>query len=83
VFFQNLLIICTTNGLLWLKASIRISHDSFFSHALFGISGFTEMMLFLITLRLTFKSVFSMVRQSIALWLRLDSNSLELNIENV
>jgi hypothetical protein len=24
-----------------------------------------------------------MVRQSIALWLRLDSNSLELNIENV
>jgi len=26
---------------------------------------------------------FSMVRQSIALWLRLDSNSLEFNIENV
>jgi hypothetical protein len=26
---------------------------------------------------------FSMVSQSIALWLRLDSNSLELNIENV
>jgi hypothetical protein len=26
---------------------------------------------------------FFMVRQSIALWLRLDSNSLELNIENV
>ncbi|KAJ6887718.1 hypothetical protein NC652_028866 [Populus alba x Populus x berolinensis] len=26
---------------------------------------------------------FSMVRQSIALWLRLDSNSLELNIDNV
>jgi hypothetical protein len=26
---------------------------------------------------------FSMVRQSIDLWLRLDSSSLELNIENV
>jgi hypothetical protein len=49
--------ICATNGLLWLKASSRISYDSFFSHALFGIFGFTEMMLFLMTLPLTFKSV--------------------------
>jgi hypothetical protein len=49
--------ICATNGLLWLKASSRISHGSFFSHALFEIFGFTEMMLFLMTLPLTFKSV--------------------------
>jgi hypothetical protein len=48
---------CATNGLLWLKASSRISHGSFFSHALFGIFGFTEMMLFLMTLPLTFKFV--------------------------
>jgi hypothetical protein len=64
VFFQNLLMICATNGLPWLKTNSRISHDNFFSRALFGI-------------------VFSMVHQSIALWLRLDSSSLELNIENI
>jgi hypothetical protein len=49
--------IYATNGLLWLKASSRIFHGSFFSHTLFGIFGFTEMMLFLMTLPLTLKSI--------------------------
>ena len=57
MFFQKLLIISATNGLTWLKTSIKISHDKFFSHVLFGIFGFTEMALFLMTQSLTFKFV--------------------------
>jgi hypothetical protein len=49
-FFQNLLMICATNGFPWLKASNRISHGSSFFYALFGIFSFTEMTLFLMTL---------------------------------
>jgi hypothetical protein len=43
----------------WLKASNRISNDSFFSHALFEILGFTGMTSFLMTLPLTSKSISS------------------------
>jgi hypothetical protein len=49
--------ICATNGLSWLKASSRISHDNFFSHALFEILGFTGMTSFLMTLPPTSKSI--------------------------
>jgi hypothetical protein len=49
--------ICAINGFPWLKASNRISHGSSFFHVLFGIFGFTEMTLFLMTLPLTFKYV--------------------------
>jgi hypothetical protein len=57
MFFQNLLMICATNGLPWLKASSRISHGSFFSHPLFGIFGSTGMTSFLMMLPLTSKCV--------------------------
>jgi hypothetical protein len=51
--------ICATNGLLWLKASSKISHGSFFSHVLYEIFGSTGMMSFLMALPLTSKFVSS------------------------
>jgi len=74
--------ICATNSLSWLKTSSKISHDSFFSHALFGIFGFRND-IFFNNVAPNLQIVFSIVHQSIALWLWLDSSSLKLNIENI
>jgi len=74
--------ICATNGLPWLKASSIILHDSFFFMRCFESLAPRNDIIFNDAAP-NLQMCFSMVRQNIALWLRLDSSSSELNTENI